>query len=62
MNDVRNEYQVPKLPFVIGVLGTGATKKAVDKNPVSLGQRAAAPEFKDTVANVESYPFFALKM
>ena len=34
----------------------------MDKNPVSLGQRAAAaaPEFKDNVASVESYPFFAL--
>ncbi len=62
VKDVRNEYQVPNMPFVIGVLGTGATKEEVDKNPVSLGQRAAAaaPEFKGTVASVESYPFYAL--
>ena len=62
VKDVRKEYQTPNLPFVIGVLGTGATKEAVDKNPVSLGQRAAAaaPEFKDNVTSVESYPFFAL--
>jgi len=62
VKDVRNEYQVPNIPFVIGVLETGATKEAVDENPVSLVQRAAAaaPEFKDNVASVESYPFFAL--
>ena len=61
VKDVRNEYQVPNIPFVIGVLETGATKEAVDENPVSLVQRAAAaaPEFKDNVASVESYPFFA---
>jgi len=62
VKDVRKEYKVPNMPFVIGVLGTGATKEEVDKNPVSVGQReaAAAPEFKDNVASVESYPFYAL--
>ena len=62
VKDVRKEYLVPNLPFVIGVMGTGVTKEEVDKNAVSVGQReaAAAPEFKDTVASVESYPFFAL--
>ncbi len=62
VKDVRNKYKVPNMPFVIGVLGTGATKEEVDKNAVSLGQRAAAavPEFKDNVAIVESYPFYAL--
>jgi len=62
VKDVRKEYQVPNMPFVIGILGTGATKEGVDKNAVSVAQRAAAaaPEFKDTVAAVESYPFFAL--
>ncbi len=62
VKDVRQEYQVPNMPFVIGVLGTGVTKEGVDKNAVSVGQRAAAaaPEFKDTVVAVESYPFFDL--
>ncbi len=62
VKDVRKEYQVPNMPFVIGVLGTSATKEEVDKNPVSVAQReaAAAPEFKDNVASVESYPFYAL--
>lgn len=62
VNDVRKEYEVPNLPFVIGVMGTGATKEEVDKNAVSVAQReaAAAPEFKGSVVSVESYPFYAL--
>lgn len=63
VKDVRREYQVPNLPFVIGVMGTGVTKESVDKNAVSVAQRqaAAAPEFKDSVAAVESYQFFDLE-
>lgn len=62
VKDIRKEYQVPNMPFVIGVLGTGVTKESVDKNAVSVGQReaAAAPEFKGNVVAVESYPFFDL--
>ena len=57
IKDVRKEYKVPNMPFVIGVLGTGRTKEKVDENAVSQGQRAAAqhPEFKDNVLSVESY-------
>jgi len=62
VKDVRKEYGVPNMPFVIGVMGTGVTKEGVDKNAVSVAQReaAAAPEFKDNVASVESYPFYAV--
>ncbi|MSQ97402.1 MAG: hypothetical protein EXR98_23005 [Gemmataceae bacterium] len=42
VKDIRTEYKVPNMPFVIGVLGTGGTKESVDKNPVSNGQREAA--------------------
>lgn len=47
---------------MIGVLGTGITAEAVGENAVSVGQRAAAaaPEFKGTVAAVESYKFYDL--
>jgi hypothetical protein len=57
IKDVRKEYDVPKMPFIIGVLGTGVTAEKVAENKVSLGQRAAAttPEFKGNVAAVESY-------
>jgi hypothetical protein len=57
IKDVRKEYDVPNMPFVIGVLGTGVTAEKVAENAVSVGQREAAmaPEFKDNVAAVESY-------
>ena len=57
IKDVRAEYKVPNMPFVIGVLGTGMTEEKVAENAVSVGQREAAkaPEFKDNVVSVESY-------
>jgi alpha-galactosidase len=57
IKDIRKEYKVPKMPFVIGVLGTGRTADKVGENAVSLGQREAAkaPEFKGKVVSVESY-------
>lgn len=62
VKDIRKEYKVPSMPFVIGVLGTGVTEKAVGENAVSVGQRAAtaAPEFKGNVAAVESYKVYDL--
>lgn len=62
IKDVRKEYKTPKMPFVIGVLGTGMTKEKVDENAVSVGQRAAAqaPEFKGNVVSVESYKDYAM--
>jgi hypothetical protein len=62
IKDVRKEYKVPNMPFVIGVLGTGVTAEKVAENPVSVGQREAAkaPEFKDNVAAVESYTEYSL--
>jgi alpha-galactosidase len=62
VKDVRREYKVPKMPFVIGVLGTNVTAEDVGKNAVSLGQRAAAAEleFKGNVAAVESYKVYDL--
>lgn len=57
IKDVRKEYEVPNMPFVIGVLGTGVTAEKVAANEVSVGQREAAKvtEFKGNVAAVESY-------
>jgi alpha-galactosidase len=62
IKDVRKEYEVPNMPFVIGVLGTGMTAEKVAENQVSLGQREAAkaPEFKDNVLAVESYTDYSL--
>jgi hypothetical protein len=63
IKDVRKEYKTPKMPFVIGVLGTNMTKEGVDKNAVCVGQREAAkaPEFKGNVVSVESYKVYDLK-
>jgi alpha-galactosidase len=62
VKDIRKEYKVPKMPFVIGVLGTGMTAEKVAENAVSVGQRAAAAaqEFKGNVVSVESYEVFDL--
>ncbi|MEE2935905.1 MAG: sialate O-acetylesterase [Planctomycetota bacterium] len=57
IKDVRKEYKTPKMPFVIGVLGTGVTAEKVAVNQVSVGQREAAKAMgaKNYVASVESY-------
>ncbi len=62
VKDVRKDYETPAMPFVIGVMGTGVTQEEVDKNEVSVAQRAAAaaPEFAGNVASVDSYPFYGL--
>ncbi|HIE71553.1 MAG TPA: hypothetical protein EYP98_16045, partial [Planctomycetes bacterium] len=36
IKDVRKEYKTPKMPFVIGVLGTNRTAEEVGKNAVSV--------------------------
>ena len=62
IEDVRQEFKAPQMPFVIGVLGTGVTAEKVAENQVSVGQREAAqvPQFKDNVASVESYTEYSL--
>ena len=62
IKDIRKEYKTPKMPFVIGVLGTGRTAEKVSENKVSIGQREAAkaPEFKGNVLAVESYKDYSL--
>lgn len=62
IKDVRTEYKVPNMPFIVGVLGTGVTAEKVAENLVSVGQREAAkaPEFKGNVLAVESYTEYSL--
>lgn len=57
IKDIRHELKTPKMPFVIGVLGTPITKEKVAENEVSQAQRKAAqfPEFAGNVRAVESY-------
>ena len=58
IQDLRKEVKQPKMPFVIGVLGTDAFPEGAMANNVSKAQRAAAkaPELAGTVAAVESWP------
>ena len=62
IRDIRAEYETPKMPFVIGVLGTPMTAEKVAANAVSVAQREAAkaPEFKGNVTSVESYTEYSL--
>lgn len=62
IKDVRDEYKVPRMPFVIGVLGTGMTAEKVAQNQVSVGQREAAktPEFANNVVAVDSYTEYSM--
>jgi alpha-galactosidase len=58
IQDLRKEVNQPRMPFVIGVLGTGAFPEAAMANHVANAQREAAraPELAGTVAAVESWP------
>jgi alpha-galactosidase len=58
IQDLREEVKQPKMPFVIGVLGTAAFREEALANNVAKAQREAsrAPELAGTVAAVESWP------
>ena len=58
IQDLRKEVNQPKMPFVIGVLGTPAFPEGAMANPVANAQREAAksPALAGTVAAVESWP------
>ena len=57
VSDIRDEFESPQLPFVIGVLGTPVTPEKIAENAVSLAQRAAAKQIGRSggVVAVESY-------
>jgi alpha-galactosidase len=58
IQDLRKEVKQPKMPFVIGVLGTSAFREQAMQNNVASAQREAAkaPELAGTVVAVESWP------
>ncbi len=58
IQDLRKEVKQPKMPFVIGVLGTPAFPEEAMANNVANAQREAAksPALAGTVAAVESWP------
>ncbi len=62
IREVRKDLNAPKLPFVIGVMGIDGLK-GDSTPPMSIFRTAQAapaslPEFKDTVAAVQTAPFW----
>jgi hypothetical protein len=62
IRDVRKDFNAPKMPFVIGVMGVGGLK---DQSSSMVAFRTAMaaptdmPEFKGNVAAVQTAPFWA---
>ncbi len=63
IRDVRKDLSVPKLPFVIGVMGIGGEKE--DKKPggmqyfrQAMAAPASLPEFKGNVVAVRTAPYW----
>ncbi|MFZ9854934.1 MAG: sialate O-acetylesterase [Limisphaerales bacterium] len=61
IRDVRSDLGVPKLPFVIGVMGVGGLKAGRDTVEFrkAMAAPAALPEFAGNVLAVETAPFWS---
>ena len=61
IRDVRKDFNAPKMPFVIGVLGVGGTKATGPAVAFreAMAAPAALPEFQGNVAAVETAPFWS---
>ena len=58
IRDVRQDLGVPKMPFVIGVMGVGGVKLEPDYFRQAMAAPASSPEFKGNVAAVETARFW----
>lgn len=61
IRDVRKDLNVPKMPFVIGVMGVGGAKPNADIAAFreAMAAPAALPEFQGNVAAVQTAPFWS---
>ncbi len=61
IRDVRKDLNVPKMPFVIGVMGVGGAKAGQDTVAFREAMTAPSllPEFKGNVAAVQTAPFWS---
>ncbi|HSI63639.1 MAG TPA: sialate O-acetylesterase, partial [Candidatus Saccharimonadia bacterium] len=61
IRDVRKDLQVPKMPFVIGVMGVGGAKpnEHVAAFREAMAAPAKLPEFQGNVVAVETAPFWS---
>lgn len=64
IRDVRKDLGVPKLPFVIGVLGVDGLKAGPDILAFrdAMAAPAALPEFQGNVAAVQTAPFWSAEL
>ena len=64
IRDVRKDLNVPKMPFVIGVMGVGGTKASADILAFREAMTAPSllPEFKGNVAAVQTAPFWSMEL
>ncbi len=58
IRDVRHEFDAPRMPFVIGVMGVGGIKEEPDPFRQAMAAPAALPEFKGNVAAVQTAPYW----
>ena len=61
IRDVRKDFNAPKMPFVIGVMGVGGAKPGADGVAFREAMTAPSllPEFKGNVIAVETAPFWS---
>jgi alpha-galactosidase len=61
IRDVRKDFNAPKMPFVIGVLGVDGAKASASTIEFrkAMAAPASLPEFKGNVAAVETAPFWS---
>ena len=61
IRDVRKDFNAPKMPFVIGVLGVGGAKAGQDvvNFREAMAAPALRPEFKGNVIAVPTAPFWS---
>jgi len=61
IRDVRKDFNAPKMPFVIGVLGVDGAKPSVSTAAfrAAMAAPAALPEFKGNVVAVPTAPFWS---
>ena len=64
IRDVRKDINVPKMPFIIGVMGVNGTKAdaAILAFREAMTAPSLLPEFKDNVAAVPTAPFWSMEL
>jgi hypothetical protein len=58
IRDVRKDFNAPKMPFVIGVMGVGGVQEKPNYFRQAMAAPAAMPEFKGNVVAVETAPYW----